>query len=207
MNAMTPPPADWTAEETEFDPLSQPQPRTFAGFKLTSIAIVAAFAVLIAWNIWETKKVIALEKRQLVSVSLQGLVTDFVMSESRRGGTPEETARKTKAYLDAVQTAVTNLGANGTPVLVSEAVVGHSIPDATSIVKAAVAKAMGIAASAPNAGQPAVVMPSIPAAPSAAMPMQAAPAPAAAIAAPEQATTAEQPTDASAGQGTFDGQR
>lgn len=206
MNAMIPPPADWSADEAEAEQLYERQPRTFAGFRLTSLAIVAAFAILIAWNIWETKKVIALEKRQLVSVSLQGLITDFVMSESRRGGSPEETARKTKAYLDAVQTAVANLGANGTPVLVSEAVVGHSIPDATPIVKAAVDKAMGLAPTAPNATQPAIVMPSIPSTPAQPALPPAAALPAAPLATPGLSTPSA-PSDPSAAPGAFDGQR
>ncbi|MDO6414410.1 TrbI F-type domain-containing protein [Sphingomonas sp. BIUV-7] len=202
MNALNPPRTEWATEDPETDQPLARQPRTFAGFRVTSIAVVAAFALLLAWNIWQTKKILALEKRQLVSVSLQGLITDFVLSESRRGGTPEETARKTKAYLDAVQMAVTRLGANGTPVLVSEAVVGRSIPDATPVVKAAVEKAMGLAPSAASASPTAIVMPSFPVAPTPANEAPAAPSPA-----PDQLAPPAQSPDPTSAQGSFDGQR
>lgn len=160
---MTPPPGEWEAEDMEYETREERPARRFAGFRVTSIALVVTLLAMFAWNVWATRHIMALEKKQVVSVSLQGLITDFVLSESRRGATPEETQAKTKAYLAAVQTAVTNLGKNGTPVLVSEAVVGNSVPDATPVVKAAVAKAMGQGAPTLPAGVgPGALVPAAP---------------------------------------------
>lgn len=149
---MSPAPAEWAADDAEAEFEAERRPRTFAGFKLTTIAVVVAFLALVFWNAWATRKIMALEQRQVVSVSLQTLISDFITSESRKSGNEEETAFKTKLYLTAVEKAVAELGADGTPVLVSEAVLGNSVTDATPRIKAAVDKAMGTPAASPVTG-------------------------------------------------------
>ncbi len=116
--------------------------RTFAGFRLTTIVLAAVIALLIAWNIWSTRELLALRKQKIVSVSLATLITDYVAEQSKAGGSPEEVSAKAKLYLAATESALRNLGKDGTPVLASEAVIGNSVPDYTPAVKEAVAKAL-----------------------------------------------------------------
>lgn len=112
--------------------------RTFAGFSVKSLAIAGLCAALAIWNLWLTVRVHELQTREIVSVSLVGLVTDFVRAEARSGSTPEQATVRTKVYLDATQAAMKGLARDGKVVLLSEAVAGNSVPDYTPAVKAAV---------------------------------------------------------------------
>ena len=99
------------------------------------------WALALIWAAWATRTLVALEQRQIVSVSLSRLVEDFVAAEARNGGTPDEAAKRTGAYLAAINQAVADLGRDGTTVLVSEATLGRSVEDRTAEVRARVARA------------------------------------------------------------------
>jgi len=88
---------------------------------------------------------LALKRHRIVSVSLSTLISDFVIAESRSGGSAEETSARTKYYIAATQSAMKQLSADGTTILVSEAVMSNSVPDYTPVIKAAVTKALGSA--------------------------------------------------------------
>ncbi|WP_454887617.1 TrbI F-type domain-containing protein [Sphingomonas oryzagri] len=125
-------------------------PWTFAGFRLTTLLLVAIIFALACWNIWTTRELLALKHRRIVSVSLATLITDFVRNESHQSGDPQQMAAETRRYLVATQLALKSLAGDGTPVVASEAVLGNSVPDVTPQVKQAVARAM--AADAANGG-------------------------------------------------------
>jgi hypothetical protein len=121
------------------------RPRTFAGLAYPTIALLVAMLGLLIWNGWATRELLALKRHRIVSVSLSTLISDFVIAESRGGGSAEETSARTKFYIAATQSAMKQLSADGTTILVSEAVMSNSVPDYTPVIKAAVAKAMGSA--------------------------------------------------------------
>ncbi len=114
------------------------QPRQFAGFAVRDLAVVTAFVLLMLWASWATRELLALRQARIVSVSLATLVRDFVSSEARVASSPEAAAAHTKAYLAAVNDAMRDLTEDGATVLVSEAVVGNSVPDLTPQIEAAV---------------------------------------------------------------------
>lgn len=120
-----------------------PARRTIAGWPwahvLTALAVIAG----LFWALWATRTLLDLSRREIVSVSLSTLVSDFVTAESRNGGTPEQASARTAAYLAAVNRAVGTLAADGTTVIVSEATLGASVPDRTEAVRAEVTRALG----------------------------------------------------------------
>ncbi|TVV74625.1 TrbI F-type domain-containing protein [Sphingomonas solaris] len=116
--------------------------RTIAGWPAMRVAIALLLAIALIWAAWATRALVALEHRQIVSVSLSRLVEDFVAAEARNGGTPEEAAKRTGDYLAAINQAVADLGRDGTTVLVSEATLGRSVEDRTAEVRTRVARAL-----------------------------------------------------------------
>ncbi len=116
--------------------------RKVAGWPIGHVLVTIAVLAGLLWAAWATRLLLEVSKRQIVSVSLSTLVGDFVAAESRNGGTPEQTAGRTAAYLAAVNQAVTELGANGTTVIVTEATLGKTVPDRTAQVRAEVKRAL-----------------------------------------------------------------
>lgn len=120
------------------------------------LAMFGGLLLMLGWNAWLTRELFELQDRRIVSVSLASLVRDYVGSEARRGATREQAVVKTQLYLAAVSAAMAKLSADGTTVLVGEAVLGNSVPDMTPAVKRAVDRALGEAMpAAPLASDPA----------------------------------------------------
>lgn len=115
---------------------------------LTAAALGLSMIASTLWGVWATDKLLALEKREVVTVQLSRIMGDFVEAEARAGRSPEETRRRVEAYLKAVEASVEQLGRDGRTVLVAEAVVSGSTPDLTEAVRADVGRRMGVT---PNA--------------------------------------------------------
>lgn len=132
--------ATMTVAATEPAPLASapPPPRLILGFAARDLALVAAFLSLTLWAIWATTALLELRQRRIVSVSLSTIIKDFVAAQARTAASPEIAAARTRAYLAATDAAMQSLSRDGTTVLVSEAVVGNSVPDMTRAVSAAV---------------------------------------------------------------------
>jgi hypothetical protein len=113
------------------------------GVSLTAIALALSMVGSTLWGLWATDKLLALEKREVVTVQLSGIMGDFVEAEARAGRTPEETRQRVQAYLKAVEASVGQLSREGRTVLVAEAVVAGSTPDLTEAVRSDVAHRMG----------------------------------------------------------------
>lgn len=124
--------------------------RRFAGLSLASILLALALIGAALWGIWATDRLIALERRELVTVQLGRIMGEFVEAEARAGRTPEETQKRIQAYLAAVETSVAHLRREGRTVLIAEAVVAGSAPDLTETVRADVARRMGGTPHAPR---------------------------------------------------------
>lgn len=118
-------------------------PKGRFGVSLTGIALALSMVGSTLWGLWATDKLLALEKREVVTVQLSGIMGDFVEAEARAGRTPEETRQRVQAYLKAVEASVAQLSREGRTVLVAEAVVAGSTPDLTEAVRADVARRMG----------------------------------------------------------------
>jgi conjugal transfer pilin signal peptidase TrbI len=102
-----------------------------------------SLTVSMVWGVWATRTLLALEKRQVVTVQLSRIMGDFVQAEARSGRPAEQTRGEVEAYLKAVQASVERLGQGGRTVLVAEAVVAGGVPDMTETVRADVARRMG----------------------------------------------------------------
>jgi hypothetical protein len=118
-------------------------PKGRFGVSLTGIALALSMVGSTLWGLWATDKLLALEKREVVTVQLSGIMGDFVEAEARAGRTPEETRQRVQAYLKAVEASVGQLSREGRTVLVAEAVVAGSTPDLTEAVRADLARRMG----------------------------------------------------------------
>lgn len=118
-------------------------PKGRVSVSLTGIALALSMVGSTLWGLWATDKLLALEKREVVTVQLSGIMGDFVEAEARAGRTPEETRQRVQAYLKAVEASVGQLSREGRTVLVAEAVVAGSTPDLTEAVRADVARRMG----------------------------------------------------------------
>ncbi|MDE8652243.1 TrbI F-type domain-containing protein [Novosphingobium album (ex Liu et al. 2023)] len=113
------------------------------GVTWTTAAIGVSMVGSALWGIWATDKLLALEKRELVTVQLSRIMGDFIEAEARVGRPPDETKMRVQAYLQAVEASVEQLGRQGHTVLVAEAVVAGSTPDLTEDVRADVARRVG----------------------------------------------------------------
>jgi hypothetical protein len=118
-------------------------PKRGFGINLTAVALALSMIGSTLWGVWATDKLLALEKREVVTVQLSRIMGDFIEAEARSGRPPEETRRRVQAYLTAVEASVGQLGREGRTVLVAEAVVAGSTPDLTEAVRADVARRMG----------------------------------------------------------------
>lgn len=123
--------------------LATSAPRRFAGIGWGAILLAVVLLGAALWGVWATGKLRALEKRELVTVQLSGIMGAFVEAEARSGRSPEEMQARVQAYLQAVEASVARLGREGRTVLIAEAVVAGSVPDLTEEVRADVARRMG----------------------------------------------------------------
>lgn len=112
--------------------------RTYAGVPVSTLILGGLLLLMLLWSAWATRELLALKSHRTVSVSLATLVRDFVAAEARNGGTPEATAARTRIYIATIGGAVKSLADDGNTVLVSEAVLGSSVPDVTPQLKGAV---------------------------------------------------------------------
>ena len=118
-------------------------PKRRFGINLTAVALALSMIGSTLWGVWATDKLLALEKREVVTVQLSRIMGDFIEAEARAGRPPEETRQRVQAYLRAVEASVGQLGRDGRTVLVAEAVVAGSTPDLTEAVRADVERRMG----------------------------------------------------------------
>jgi len=109
----------------------------------TAVALGFSMVGSALWGVWATDKLLALDKREVVTVQLSRIMGDFIEAEARAGRPPEETKMRVQAYLKAVEASVEHLGRDGRTVLVAEAVVAGSTPDLTEAVRADVARRVG----------------------------------------------------------------
>jgi hypothetical protein len=168
-----------------------PRPSGFGGFSPRELVVMALFLVLLLWVAWATRELMTLKDRRTVSVSLATMVQDFVAAEARRGSNQQDAAARTKAYLTAIDAAMRAISEDGTTILVSEAVLGNSVPDVTQTVMKAVNSRLGIAPAAAGPATPAALLGDPPPSPLLGLPPSApsAPVPDVSMSAPQGSGT------------------
>lgn len=114
--------------------------RRFAGLSPTTLVLAGSMLASTLWGAWATREILALDKREVVTVQLSRIMGDFVEAEARSGRTAEETQARVASYLKAVEASVSALGREGRTVLVAEAVVSGGVPDLTEQVRVDVAR-------------------------------------------------------------------
>ncbi len=116
--------------------------RPWRGLALSPAAMLLGASMIgsTLWGVWATDRLLALEKREVVTVQLSRIMGEFIEAEARAGRPPEETRMRVQLYLKAVEASVQALGREGRTVLVAEAVVTGSAPDLTESVRADVAR-------------------------------------------------------------------
>ena len=78
-------------------------PKRRFGINLTAVALALSMIGSTLWGVWATDKLLALEKREVVTVQLSRIMGDFIEAEARAGRPPEETRQRVQAYLRAVE--------------------------------------------------------------------------------------------------------
>lgn len=117
-------------------------PRMIAGWPAGRVAAATWLAANALWGVWATRALNEVQQRRIVAIGLNGLVSDFIAAESRRATPPEQAALRTRAYLNALDQAVSELEQDGAVVLVRESVLGRGVPDRTGEVRTRVQSIM-----------------------------------------------------------------
>jgi hypothetical protein len=132
------------------------QARTYMGFTPFALFLVLLAILAVAWGAWTTREILELRDRKIVSVSLTAIMKQFVAAEAQRPQSQDSARTRTLAFLQGVDTSIQALAAEGHIVLLSEAVAGQSVPDATPAVMAIVASRMS---KVPASGDPGLSVP------------------------------------------------
>ena len=115
-------------------------PKIFAGLTRSQILVGALLLFASIWAMWTTREVLHLRAHKVVSVRLSEIVNQFAIAEARSGDDPDKVTARTRAFMQALDKALKARAADGTVVLVGEAVVASSGEDITAAVAADVTK-------------------------------------------------------------------
>ena len=105
---------------------------------LLKIAAVLAIAAALLWAAWVSRELTE-PRQEIVTVRLAETIAAFVDAEARETRDPETSQARVLAFLKASERAVTDMGSDGRVVLVGEAVLAGSAPDATDELRTRIA--------------------------------------------------------------------
>jgi hypothetical protein len=77
----------------------------------TAVALGLSMVGSALWGVWATDKLLALDKREVVTVQLSRIMGDFIEAEARAGRPPEETKMRVQAYLQGGRSLGRNIWA------------------------------------------------------------------------------------------------
>ena len=115
-------------------------PKVFACLTRSQIVVGALLLMASIWAMWTTREVMHLRAHKVVSVRLGEIVNQFAIAEARSGDDPDKVTARTRAFMAALDKALKARAADGTVVLVGEAIVASSGEDITAAVAADVIK-------------------------------------------------------------------
>lgn len=115
-----------------------------------------AVAVLL-WGAWVTKNIVdpAVVKAPIASVRLEQIIGEYVQAQARSNTPPEVVTQQTQAFMAALGEELKARGADGTTVMVGEAVLSQNVPDITADVRNAIYAKVPPPAAAASAPPPA----------------------------------------------------
>lgn len=105
-----------------------------------SVGIVLLISGMILWIIWVSLRLTQPNGQQIVQVRMSEIMRDFVDAEAMGNADPEMTREAVARHLKATEAAVDDLGRSGNVILVAEAVLSKSTPDATLLLKDKIAE-------------------------------------------------------------------
>lgn len=106
-----------------------------------SVFLFAALAVAaLLWGAWVTKNILdpSVVKAPIASVRLEQIIGEYVQAQARSNTPPEIVTRQTQAFMAALGEELKARGADGTTVMVGEAVLSQNVPDITAEVRSAI---------------------------------------------------------------------
>jgi hypothetical protein len=118
---------------------------------LTEIALSLGGTAALIWGAWVTQELVSRPKTGIVKVNLAGLVQDYMVAASHSNWTQDQIKTQTQAFTSAVDEEIGRISADGTTVLMTEAVLSKSVHDATPEIRDAVQKRVAWPVANPNA--------------------------------------------------------
>ena len=118
---------------------------------VAEIALSLAAAGLLVWGAWVTQELVSRPKTTIVKVNLAGLVQDYMVAASHSNWSQDQIKVQTQAFTAAVDDEIGRLSADGTTVLLTEAVLSKTVHDATPEIREAVQKRVAWPVINPNA--------------------------------------------------------
>lgn len=106
-----------------------------SAFLLSGFAVVA-----LLWGAWVTKNILdpSVVKAPIASVRLEQIIGEYVQAQARSNTSPEVVTQQTQAFMAALGEELKARGADGTTVMVGEAVLSQNVPDITADVRNAI---------------------------------------------------------------------
>lgn len=112
-------------------------PSRRAGIGRAHVMILVVAVAGLVWGAWMTRSILDLRGRPapFVTVQLEGLVAEYVRAQARSAKSPDQIGTETTMFMKLLDASVARRARAGKVVLVSEAVVGGSVPDITGSVR------------------------------------------------------------------------
>jgi hypothetical protein len=100
----------------------------------------ALVVAALLWGAWVTKNILdpGIIRAPIASVRLEQLIGEYVQAQARSNTPPENVAREMEAFMAALGAELKARGADGTTVMVGEAVLSQNVPDITADVRRSV---------------------------------------------------------------------
>lgn len=121
------------------------------------VLLVAGLIGVLCWGAWMTRAILDLRAApaRVAKVQLASLVGDYVRAEARGNASPDQIGPRTAQFMKVLDATIARHARGGQIILVSEAVVGGSVPDITAEIAREVRltlPAVQLASSSPGHG-------------------------------------------------------
>ena len=110
------------------------------GLPPTAFLFAGLAVAALLWGAWVTKNILdpSVVKAPIASVRLEQIIGEYVQAQARSNTPPEVVTRQTQAFMAALGEELKARGADGTTVMVGEAVLSQNVPDITADVRNAI---------------------------------------------------------------------
>lgn len=110
------------------------------GLPPTAFLFAGLAVAALLWGAWVTKNILdpSVVKAPIASVRLEQIIGEYVQAQARSNTPPEVVTRQTQAFMAALGEELKARGADGTTVMVGEAVLSQNVPDITAEVRNAI---------------------------------------------------------------------